>query len=105
MSYDVAVVAAGREVASSNYTSNVAPMWRQALGGTSLGDLVEAHPLASELRPYVLAGALDMALHPEAYIALEPANGWGDYRGALDFLVWLADVCGEYPSATITVDR
>lgn len=83
-----------------NYTSNVAFIWSDALGH-SLGDLKEKN--AGDSLP-ALAAAVDKLLaDPEAYRAMEPSNGWGDYDGAVAYLAALRDACAAHPKASIHI--
>ncbi|MFD7554150.1 hypothetical protein ACFV9E_06370 [Streptomyces sp. NPDC059835] len=110
MSYDISlylnVDSGGPEplevcVASiGNYTVNVARMWTDALGH-SLGDLKGTN--AGDSQP-ALAAAIDrMTANPDRYRAMEPANGWGDYEGALAYLTALRDACAVHPKASIHI--
>jgi len=88
-----------------NYTWNVSKMYRLAFGipdGKSVTDWLdgrsgwEAHQL--------IAGAIfEMETHPEKFTPLEPGNGWGSYRGALDTLRILNEWCARAPSARLCV--
>lgn len=88
-----------------NYTSNVSPMWYQALGGVTLGDIIELHPRAGNLLPFLLRAIRAMRADPAAYKAMNPENGWGDYYGAVRFLVWMARNCKRDPDAKVEVWR
>ncbi|MEU9208502.1 hypothetical protein AB0D27_11245 [Streptomyces sp. NPDC048415] len=85
-----------------NYTSNVAPMWADALG-CSLSDLKEKSASAAlgDLRRAVAAMEADRA----RYEAMNPPNGWGNYEGALDYLRRLRDACVSHPKATIHISH
>lgn len=84
---------------SDNYTSNVAPMWRDA--GI---DLREWHGQpAIELCQPLRSAISDMTTRPDHYLALEPTNGWGDYNGALRFLIDLAAACETHPYTVVRV--
>jgi hypothetical protein len=76
---------------SINMTSNVAPMWR--LAGADLAEL-SGKP-AAEVQ-LVLANAIrNMLSEPHKYKVLNPANGWGDYKSCVVYLVNLAILCTE----------
>lgn len=111
MSYDVYFTAdvGGPETVSldsRNYTSNVSGMWRTALGGVdSLGELLDKRPKARDIEPRIRQAIAEMMESPGVFRAMEPPNGWGDYEGALDFLVWIADRCREMPDVTVEVWR
>jgi len=109
MSYDVYVYQEGGHgrralLWEGNYTVNVAPMWTDALE-SSLGDLIEQTPKAADLAPLLAPGVERMKAEPERYKAMNPENGWGDYEGALRYLSEIADVCANYPQATVEVWR
>lgn len=46
-----------------------------------------------------------MRSEPAAYKALGPANGWGNYEGALDYLTRLLGGCTRHPKAQISVSH
>lgn len=106
MSYDIylAIDTGGEHSATvaevGNYTSNVAPMWRRALG-CSLADL-HGTPAADAI-PVLERAVADMAVNPGPYKEMEPSNGWGDYDGAFGYLHRLLDLCREHPRTTIEV--
>ncbi|MFD8577363.1 hypothetical protein ACFV1H_18770 [Streptomyces virginiae] len=83
-----------------NYTVNVARMWTDALGH-SLGDLKDAN--AGDSLPALTAAVDRLIANPEHYRAMEPANGWGDYDGALAYLRALRDACLVHPKADIRI--
>ncbi|MGW5711622.1 hypothetical protein ACWF8U_20480 [Streptomyces olivaceus] len=85
-----------------NYTSNVSRMWTDALGhplgelhDRTAGDCIEA------LKDAVTA----LEAEPARFTELEPANGWGTYEGALDYLRCLRDACRVHPKAVIYVSH
>jgi hypothetical protein len=106
MSYSITIEAyTGRDwytVAEvGNYTMNVSPMWRDALGGQLLREYHEA-PCSEAAGP--LAAAVErMETDPDRYQAMNPPNGWGDYDGALEFLRKLRDACVEHPAGRIWI--
>jgi hypothetical protein len=85
-----------------NYTSNVAGMWTEALG-YRLADLKDktAEDCAEDLKRAVVA----MEADPVKYGLMEPANGWGDYEGALDYLRRLRNACLAHPKAQIRISH
>lgn len=85
-----------------NYTANVSGMWGTALG-YRLADLDgrTARDAADDLVRAVAA----MEDQPATYQAMNPANGWGDYDGALDYLRRLRDACHAYPNAAIRISH
>lgn len=85
---------------SQNYTSNVSPMWREALG-RSLGDFDDAP--CSEAGGVLRDGIAAMEADPAKYRAMSPKNGWGDYEGALDYLRFIEKLCRIYPTGHLTV--
>ena len=83
-----------------NYTCNVSPMYKLAMGVT-LSRL--DGELASEWIETLTRGIEDMMYRPSTYLALEPDNGWGHYDGALSYLKKLRVACIEHPNAIIRV--
>ena len=107
MSYDVYMVVdtGGTEPAyvteSRNYTYNVSPMFRAALGGKGLNDL---QGLSGAEAAVKLTSALAfMVGHRDEMVALNPENGWGDYNGALRFLEGILEDCLKHPKAQVRI--
>lgn len=89
-----------------NYTSNVSPMWAKALGGESLGDLIDRlGGRNADLIPHLDLAVRRMRATPALYRAMNPRNGWGDYAGALKYLVWMRDMCRAVPEGNVVVWR
>jgi hypothetical protein len=109
MSYDVwmEVDTGGRSPASvcesANMTSNVAPMWRRAIGGDGVAGF-HGHP-GSECIPLLRKGIANMQDNPAEYEAMNPDNGWGDYEGAVEYLRQLLDMALAHPKAVFHVCR
>lgn len=108
MSYDIYLeVDTGAEdltpvVEIGNYTSNVSPMWAQALGCR----LYELDGMgAADALPKLEAGVAAMRADPDGYLDLNPANGWGRYEGALEYLDRLRAACAEHPKTRIRVSH
>lgn len=85
-----------------NYTSNVSHMWGTALG-YRLADLDGR--TARDAVDDLLRAVASMEDQPGTFLAMNPANGWGDYEGALDYLRRLRDACRAYPNATIRISH
>lgn len=112
MSYDVTFYAdvGGKESAPlvggwRNYTANVSGMWFDAIGEPGLGELLDPEPVAEIILPQIEKGILNMRANPEKYRAMNPANGWGDYEGALAYLEWIAEGCRQWPKSRVHVWR
>jgi hypothetical protein len=81
-----------------NYTYNVSPMFKEAVGETpGSWDGRRAADIA-EVCGRILAA---FAAEPNKFIALNPANGWGDFDGARSFIQQINDACHEAPNAIV----
>jgi hypothetical protein len=58
---------------------------------------------AGDAVPILQKAGLEMKRRPAKFKKLNPANGWGDYEGALETLGWLMEVCQEHPLATVEI--
>lgn len=85
-----------------NYTSNVAPMWCLAMPETE-GLAGMAGMQAGEAAVVLARGIGCMETDPDAYRALNPANGWGDFDGQLTRLKDLLIAFRAQPRATVRV--
>jgi hypothetical protein len=85
MSYDIIVRKYCPSILDINYTFNVSPMFRLALGGDGIKQLNNLS--RDECIELLQDGIKHMEQNPEIYKKLNPENGWGDYEGALDVLV------------------
>ncbi|MEV7014073.1 hypothetical protein [Streptosporangium sp. NPDC051022] len=86
-----------------NYTSNVWPMWMEALNGVRLAEFHRA-PCSEAAGP--LAEAVTrMEATPAIYQAMNPENGWGNYEGALAYLRRLAEACAKHPKCRIYISH
>ena len=94
------------EVFSRNITHNLNVMakeagiyqhlWRpEELSITKAGQLVE--PLTRGLQL--------LKRDPARFKALNPANGWGDYHGLVDFVSATLKHAAEFPDADIEISR
>lgn len=106
MSYDISmeIDTGGSEPAEvcdvGNYTYNCGPMFFEALG-VSLSSMDGR--IAGEVADQLSLGVKNMIDDPAKYRAMNPENGWGDYEGALEYLLGIAKACREHPKATIRV--
>lgn len=83
-----------------NYTYNVSPMYRKAMN-MSLSDF---HGMNAKDAIMILEnGIKEMECNGDEYEKLNPENGWGDYKGALNYIKRLLDSCRENPDAIIYV--
>jgi len=96
MSYDISVGSM-----SLNYTSNVVPMWDDAMPHLNLRDM--DGELGMRCIPYLNDGIRTMARNVDKYRRMEPANEWGSYEGALSVLVRLITACEDNPHSTVHV--
>ena len=67
-----------------NYTYNVSPMFYEAMGGDGIASI--EGKTGEEAAPLLSQAIKAMVEEPEKYKAMNPANGWGDYDGALELL-------------------
>ena len=87
-----------------NYTSNVVPMWRKAMPDTDgLAGLAGMECCRAEIA--LEAGIARMEADPEAYRAMNPANGWGDFDSQLESLRLLLAACRAAPLAKVAIWR
>lgn len=107
MSYDVHLEAdlGGSEPVrvghlDANYTWNVCPMF-VAASGCSPNDW-DGKP-ASEVRETCCQILAAFNADPATYRAMNPANGWGNFEGARNFIQKIADACELAPRATVRV--
>ena len=71
-------------------------MWRpEEKEWTKAGHLIEA----------LEAGLTDLKARPEYYDEFNPANGWGDYDGMVEFVEKYLEACKKYPSTKVSVSR
>lgn len=63
--------------------------------------IVQAH----ELIPFLKAGLQKLIDEPERFKEYNPANGWGDYEGFVDFVASYLRACVSNPNAHVTVSR
>lgn len=102
MSYDITIKEIREvEVYENNYTYNVSPMFREALGGNGINHLDGKTCLDA-------IGHLEIAVNkmkaePDKYKAMNPKNNWGDYKGALKVLEDLLASCKESVDGTIYI--
>lgn len=60
---------------------------------------------ASQLIGPLTEGIKRMEANPDAFIALNPANGWGSYDTFLPWVRRYLEACREYPDATVRASR
>ena len=90
--------AASTDDTSFNLTYNLSPMlwaagmpaWREFIGMR-----------AGDAGPIWQAVADELRRDPDKYKAMNPANGWGDYEGAVKVISALAAACARHPSARV----
>lgn len=94
MSYDISIKSIGEvEVYEDNYTYNVSPMFRKALGGDDINELHGKSTI--DCLPKLNDAIKNMQESPEVYEAMNPTNKWGNYEGALNVLHKLRNACEE----------
>jgi hypothetical protein len=71
-------------------------LWRpDEIGITKARDLI--NPLREGLHR--------LKSNPDKYKEFNPANGWGDYEGLVEFVSKYLDACYEYPDSDVEVWR
>lgn len=107
MSYDVMGMAPacdhcgrGSEcIFSWNYTTNMAPAWREAGA-----DLAESHGKTSaECAPLLRAAIAKMEAEPERFERFNAPNGWGSMATLVPALRQLLGYFEGYPKTTVQV--
>jgi len=101
MSYDISLVKGEKEVYNDNYTYNVSPMFRDAIGGGGLHELYDKK--AVEVIPMLENAITKMKNNPEHYEVMNPSNKWGNYEGALGVLENLYKACKKNKTAIIKI--
>ncbi len=60
---------------------------------------------ADELIDPLSKGLALLESDPAWFKAFNPENGWGSYKGLVEFVREYVDACREYPEATIRISR
>lgn len=86
-----------------NMTYNISPMIELATNGVGLPDM--NGKLGLHLVPILEAAVAEMwrPEKKEAFEALNPKNGWGDFHGCREFMQQILDMCRRHPNATLNV--
>lgn len=126
MSYDASILfptcphcdQARESVDLGNITSNVGAMYREALpgpypGGGCYAGFGDSEPrgglpglsglTCAEATVHLQRAVQRMDCAPEVFRAMEPANGWGNYLGALAYLQNILAGCQEHPEGVLAV--
>ena len=62
--------------------------------------------IAQQAIPLLIRGLNSLIqMHPDFYNPLEPENGWGNYRGLVEFVVDYIQACVKYPDAIIEISK
>ena len=114
MSWDISMIVSGVkcdccgstsgeiEIEIGNYTYNVSPMYVKAMGFS----LNKLDGMSGEVVHIILTAAchnMNKTHERDDYLALNPKNGWGNFRGALDYLEKIRDACETYPNGKLRV--
>lgn len=86
-----------------NITHNLVPMWDKAGVGDILYEF-DGQECGQHLET-LQAGIAKMIAEKPVFEKLNPANGWGSYKGALDFLIEFAQAVAENPKAKIWISK
>ena len=103
MSLDIWLDDGITDIGDFNYTHNVTPMWKKAGVYDALYNSEGKEAL--EILPVLHSGINHMVVNQDEYLGLNPDNGWGDYEGALSFLIEFSECCAEYPKAVIGLSK
>lgn len=113
MSYDVdLIMQTGPETWATaaecgNMTLNVGVMYRLVIPAADEdgpAGLRRLHDLRAEVAAPLLRAAVEaMEADPERFEALNPANGWGSYEGAMRYLRTILKACETHPWAMVQV--
>ena len=91
------------EYGSINYTYNVSGMYREAFKPQE-GGVNQLHEMDCSEAIKHLQRAIDaMKVDPDKYKVMNPANGWGDYEGAMRTLNDLLVLCQEHLEGTVVI--
>jgi hypothetical protein len=85
---------------AGNYTYNVSKMYYHVLPDGLRG--LDGR-LCGDALPLIQDACKRLRDDPGKYKAMNPPNGWGDYDGALQFLVGIGDMCECHPKATLRI--
>jgi hypothetical protein len=102
MSWDIKLVDKNnnKTMDIGNYTYNVNPMYKKALGF----NLSELHMKPTKEVLNLLENAvINMKYHAEEYKKLDPTNGWGSYKDALEYLEKLYYGCKKHFKSYIDI--
>ena len=102
MSYDINVRRYCPDILDINYTFNVSPMFRLALGKSGIKQLNDLN--REECIELLQGGIKDMEENPETYKKLNPENGWGNYEGALDVLVKILEALQSDEESYVNIE-
>lgn len=86
-----------------NITHNVADMWRAAGCYDALYN--SEGRLARDVIPTLCEAFCKMHRDPATYEAMNPSNGWGSYRVAMEFLSGLIQSFRRIPDGVIRVSK
>lgn len=82
------------------HTYNLTPMWVKALPFIETSKDLNGRQCAHILEA-LDAGLLDAIQNAKDYIALNPANGWGDYNDFFEVFAKFARLCHQHPSGIV----
>lgn len=87
----------------SGHTWNLAPMWRKALPSIKSSVYELDGRKCLDVMGQIISGHGDALEKPDEYKALNPPNGWGDYKGFLEVYTRFMELCIKHPSGTIRI--
>lgn len=90
-------------VFDGNITHNLVPMWEEAGCYEALYD--SSGKKARSILPKLKRALKAIQADPDKYKVLEPANGWGTYESAINFLEKVIEACKNNPNGELYISK
>lgn len=62
-------------------------------------------PTTTDIRPYIVAGLIELKANPTKYRSHDAPNGWGTYDNFVPWLEKYLEFCDQYPGCSVTAWR